>query len=424
MTFPVRILDRTFVQADFDGTAWQTNLYLAFEKMVLQTYGGTITPVNRHSTSSVTSRTIGTGTLTFTVGTNLRYVPQVTHVFIVNAASTAQWMQGLVTAYNATTGLLTVSINVTLGSGTFATWNVVMIPGRYLPGTERLNLSADYGGLGNLDTSAPANDVIQAAERRAIGLPTPRDGLVIFTDFLEHADFSRNDSSGDWQLVTNEPVARFGFAHNSNEFTSGQGPNHGDGVQGIWSVQAEAAGRRSSIILGKKGFISAFEPGDFYLVAALKFSQTFAATDLYTCRFGLAADRSSKLGDVFASGGLGFEITETALGKEWFSVFNDGTSRTKSSLGILSPLSTWAVCHIYGNMRNREVHFRAVLSADIGANEFLPLPQQYRTTHSLENWPADNNMLMHPVLGIDKITGAVPRAVFIDRMLLRKSLAR
>ena len=143
-----------------------------------------------------------------------------------------------------------------------------------------------------------------------------------------------------------------------------------------------------------------------------------------TTRFGLKADRSSKLGNCFASGGLGFEIEEVASGKQWSAVFNNGSASEKIGLGILSPLTTWAVCHIFGNMMNREVHFRVALSSATDANEFLPLPTQYQFTRTLSGWPDADDMLLHPCLSIEKLSGTGTRAVFIDRMLLSKVLAR
>lgn len=416
MTYQVRIFDKTFQASDFAGTAWQTNLPLLFEKLVDQTPARD-GQTNRYFGTSTTSLTISPGSKVFTTQTNLKLDGSGgLSAFAVNTANVSQWMAGTVTAYNASTGSLTLNVSSTSGAGTIATWAIVFIPGV----GSRLAASADYGGIGALSTDGSVMDF----ERYAIGLPRARRGLYLHTDFLEHADFARDDTSGDWTLVTNEPVNRLAYAHNSNEFNSTTGPNHGDGVQGIWSVQSAVAGRKSSLVFGDRGFISAFEPGNFYLTAALKFSQSFSSSDLYTCRFGLRATRSSKLGNIFAAGGIGFEIEEIASGKAWSVVINNGSKTIRKSLGVLSPLTTWAVCHIFGNMHNREIHMRVALSSATDANEFLPFPAQYQVTEDLSDWPSDLSMLMNPVLSIEKLNGTGTRAVFIDRMLLNKALSR
>lgn len=417
MTFPVQIYDKNFVQADFDGLAWQTNLPLVFEKMLEQACG----PLGNRTqfSTSTSSVAIGTGSKSFTTQTNLKLQVN-SQVFIVNTANTAQWMQGPVTAYTPSTGALTVNVGTTSGAGTIATWAIIMIPGSYQATTgNRIPPSADFGAVG----AFVGESTRRAVERYAVGIPWPHHGFYLHTDFVEFADFTRDDTSGDWRLYTNEPVSRLAYSMNSVEFNSTTGPNHGDGVQGIWSVQASTAGRKSALTLGERGFISAYEPGNFYLTAALKFSQAFSASDLYTCRFGLRADRAAKIGDCFSSGGLGFEITEEAGGKSWFAVFNNGSRKKRVSLGVLSPLTSWAVCHIYGNMMNKEVHFRVALSA-ASTNEMAVLPSQYQFTEDLRDWPSDNSMLMNPCFSIEKISGTAVRAAFIDRMLLTKTLPR
>lgn len=75
--------------------------------------------------SSTSSVAIGSGSKSFTVDTGLAY--QVgTYVLLASAANAANYMAGPVTAYNPTTGALTVNVNATGGSGTFADWNVTL----------------------------------------------------------------------------------------------------------------------------------------------------------------------------------------------------------------------------------------------------------------------------------------------------------
>ena len=76
-------------------------------------YGGT-------STSSLT---LGTGSRTLTTQTGLAYTPG-DLVRVKYTTDPAQWMEGVVTAYNSGTGSLTFTSNLYLGSGTFATWTL------------------------------------------------------------------------------------------------------------------------------------------------------------------------------------------------------------------------------------------------------------------------------------------------------------
>ncbi len=84
--------------------------------------------MNNNSTSSrsTTSQTIASsGSKTFTVDTGKSYLPGQT----VKAASTVDgtiWMQGDVTAYNPATGILSITMNASQGSGTIADWTLTL----------------------------------------------------------------------------------------------------------------------------------------------------------------------------------------------------------------------------------------------------------------------------------------------------------
>jgi len=71
--------------------------------------------------TSTTSLTIGTGSMTLTASTGKAWIVG-SYVYLVAAASIANRMLGQITAYNATTGSLTVTVTATAGAGTFASW--------------------------------------------------------------------------------------------------------------------------------------------------------------------------------------------------------------------------------------------------------------------------------------------------------------
>ena len=86
-----------------------------------QGYQGYQGPGDTYQTTSTTSLSIGTGTKTLTVGTKLAYsVSQ--SVLVANDSSHS--MVGTVTSYDKVSGSLVLNVTTTVGTGTFASWNV------------------------------------------------------------------------------------------------------------------------------------------------------------------------------------------------------------------------------------------------------------------------------------------------------------
>lgn len=78
---------------------------------------------NNYGATSTTSLAIGTGSKSLTVQADKAFqVGQ--FVQIANTATPANYMFGQVTAYNASTGALTVLVSAVGGSGTFAAWTI------------------------------------------------------------------------------------------------------------------------------------------------------------------------------------------------------------------------------------------------------------------------------------------------------------
>lgn len=86
-----------------------------------------VTAVNAPGTSgtSTTSLAIGTGSKALTTQTAKSWaVGQ--PVVVASTASPTNFMAGVITAYNSGTGAMTVSVVLTSGSGTLASWNVAL----------------------------------------------------------------------------------------------------------------------------------------------------------------------------------------------------------------------------------------------------------------------------------------------------------
>lgn len=79
--------------------------------------------------TSTTSLTIGTGTKAFTTQTGKAWVAG-QGFFLASTASPLNWMSGVLTAYNASTGAATLEVDTIGGSGTFAAWTCGLAAGR------------------------------------------------------------------------------------------------------------------------------------------------------------------------------------------------------------------------------------------------------------------------------------------------------
>jgi hypothetical protein len=102
-------------------------------------YGGT----------STTSNTIGIGSKTFTTNPGLAYLPGARVRFASSANPTANWVEGDCTAYDPISGILTLTADATLGSGTFSAWNV--------------NISGQRGAVGPTGNTATIGDTPPAS---------------------------------------------------------------------------------------------------------------------------------------------------------------------------------------------------------------------------------------------------------------------
>lgn len=78
---------------------------------------------NPYKTTSSTSNTIGLGTKSFTVEAGLQYYPNMLGA-ASSGADTDNYVTGIVTAYNPSTGALVIDVQAIGGSGTFTDWNL------------------------------------------------------------------------------------------------------------------------------------------------------------------------------------------------------------------------------------------------------------------------------------------------------------
>lgn len=119
MAWPVTFNGRTYTANDFIGTAYVSGIPDLMQDAATHFANGYVGA----STSSVT---IGTGTKTLTVEPNKLFAPGQPVVIASVANPTTVYMDGRVTSYNPSTGVLVVNVAVVLGSGTLASWSVTI----------------------------------------------------------------------------------------------------------------------------------------------------------------------------------------------------------------------------------------------------------------------------------------------------------
>lgn len=94
--------------------------YLGFDASGAATaVSGTLGSPNMTSVSSVT---VGTGSKSFTASTGSLAQPGQSYVVADAAAPATNYMVGRLTAYNSTTGALTINVTTSAGSGTISNW--------------------------------------------------------------------------------------------------------------------------------------------------------------------------------------------------------------------------------------------------------------------------------------------------------------
>ena len=104
--------------------------------------------------NSTTSLTIGTGTKTLTIEASKQFAIGQTARITYNS-DINKWMQGTVSAYNATTGSLSISVDTISGSGTYAVWTVALT-GSVGP-TGATGATGATGSTGATGATGPAN---------------------------------------------------------------------------------------------------------------------------------------------------------------------------------------------------------------------------------------------------------------------------
>ena len=104
--------------------------------------------------NSTTSLAIGTGAKTLTIEASKQFAIGQTARITYNS-DINKWMQGTVSAYNASTGSISITVDTISGSGTYAVWTVALT-GSVGP-TGATGATGATGGTGPTGATGPAN---------------------------------------------------------------------------------------------------------------------------------------------------------------------------------------------------------------------------------------------------------------------------
>tara|TARA_R100001594_G_scaffold142630_1_gene189729 strand:+ start:586 stop:1455 length:870 start_codon:yes stop_codon:yes gene_type:complete len=149
----------TFTQANFEGNAYaneSTGFPKSLEKIVEHV-------ANAYRGTSTTSTAVGTGSKTLTVTNSNSQIPAFAVGMPVRisrtSAPTTTYMQGEITAFNTSTGVTTVNVTSSLGSGTHTDWTICIGGNQVTASASPLGVADGGTGL----SSFTAGDILYAS---------------------------------------------------------------------------------------------------------------------------------------------------------------------------------------------------------------------------------------------------------------------
>jgi hypothetical protein len=166
MAFSHTVGGTTFTDASFQGNAYAdeaTGFPKALEKMVEHV-------ANAYHGTSTNSLTVGAGAKTLTISNTNGQIPAFALGMPVRIARTSDpaglWMQGEITVWDGATGVATINVDATMGSGSFSDWTIT-VGGHLTAASGTPPLAVSQGGTGT-STAAAARDNLEVAFEGAV----------------------------------------------------------------------------------------------------------------------------------------------------------------------------------------------------------------------------------------------------------------
>ena len=113
--------------------------------------------------TSTSSLTVSAGSKVFTTNTNLQFAVG-SQVTITATGDLSKYMSGQVTAYNQTTGAITVNVTSVNGTGTFTSWSIT------LSGAAGATGVADNISIGTVTSGAAAASITGTSPNKFLNL--------------------------------------------------------------------------------------------------------------------------------------------------------------------------------------------------------------------------------------------------------------
>lgn len=153
---------------------WTVSLSAPPPNVIIETATGT----------STTSLTIGTGPQTLTTQLDLSFVAGMTVQVANTAAASTNYMNGIITTYDAGTGEMVVEVLTAVGSGTYTAWTISLsapVPATYtLPTASAGTLGGVKVGTGlSINTGVLSADPLPTASADTLGGVKVGTGLTI-----------------------------------------------------------------------------------------------------------------------------------------------------------------------------------------------------------------------------------------------------
>jgi len=248
MAFSHIVGGMTFTDASFQGNAYAdeaTGLPKALEKMVEHV-------ANAYHGASTDPLTVGAGAKALTISNGNGQIPAFAIGMPVRIARTTDpagiWMQGEITAWDGATGVATVNVDATKGSGSFSDWSIV-IGGHLTTASGASPLAVSQGGTG------------ASSGKVALANLTPGVFGIIETNanFVDAVIFGPALDPVDWSGRTAAPTAKVMLATiesnggaselNIYDLTSGA-------LTGLTPIYTVATGGTSTSIDAAMGYIA------------------------------------------------------------------------------------------------------------------------------------------------------------------------